>query len=94
MRTGNTSRAAAVLHDLGDGTAYGAPLGFVIYYLMSSETELAADFAEKAIAQRQAIVTMFMRMPIARALWASPRWPALAKMMNLPDAESEEWRNT
>ena len=86
MRTGNTSRAAALLHDLGDGTAYGAPLGFVIYYLMSSDTELAADYAEKAIAQRQAIVTMFMRMPIARALWASPRWPALATMMNLPDA--------
>lgn len=86
-RTGNTSRATAVLKDLGDGTAYGSPLGFVIYYLMCAEVELAADFAEKAIAQRQAIVTMFMRMPIAKALWASPRWPALARMMNLPDLQ-------
>ena len=40
---GDASRAAAVLSELGDGTAYGAPLGFVGYYLTCSEIELAAD---------------------------------------------------
>ena len=86
-RAGNTSRAAAVLETLGDGNAYGVPLGFVGYYLMCSEIDLAADYAEKAIAQRQPMVTAFMRMPLARALRASPRWPALAKLTNLPDAK-------
>jgi tetratricopeptide (TPR) repeat protein len=84
-RTGDASRAAAVLRELGDGTAYGAPLGFVGYYLTCSEIDLAADCAEKAIAQRQPMTTLYMRLPLARELRASPRWPALAQMMNLPD---------
>ena len=85
-RAGNTSRAMAVLETVGDGTAYGAPLGFAGYCLMCSEVAAAADYAEKAIAQRQPMVTAFMRMPLARALRTSPRWPGLAKMMNLPDS--------
>jgi hypothetical protein len=85
-RAGNTSRAMAVLETVGDRTAYGAPLGFAGYCLMCSEVAAAADYAEKAIAQRQPMVTAFMRMPLARALRTSPRWPGLAKMMNLPDS--------
>ncbi len=85
-RSGNTSRAAAVLRKLGDGTAYGAPLGFVGYYLTCSEIDLAADYVEKVIAQRQPMLTLYMRLPLAKELRASPRWPALAQMMNLPDA--------
>ncbi|MEO6222312.1 MAG: protein kinase [Vicinamibacterales bacterium] len=84
-RAGDTRRATAVLDTLGDGTAYGAPLGFVCYYLMCSEIDSAGDWAEKAVAQRQPMVTAFMRMPLARALRTSPRWPALSMMMNLPD---------
>jgi hypothetical protein len=84
-RTGDTSGATAVLRGLGDGTAYGALLGFVGYYLTCSEIGLAADYAEKAIAQRQPMVTLYMRLPLAKELRASPRWPALAKMMNLSD---------
>ena len=84
-RAGNPDRAAAVLATLGDETAYGAPLGLVGYHLMCADVELAVDYAEKAIAQRQPVVTAFMRMPLARALRTSPRWPELAKLMNLPD---------
>jgi tetratricopeptide (TPR) repeat protein len=84
-RAGDTSRATAVLETLRDGTAYGAPLGFVGYYLMCSEIDMAADYAEKAIAQRQPMVTAFVRTPLAKALRASSRWPALAKLMNFPN---------
>jgi serine/threonine-protein kinase len=84
-RAGDASRASAVLGELGDGTAYGAPLGFVGYYLTCLDIDLAADWAEKAIAQRYPIFTLYLRLPLARNLRVSPRWPALAKMMNLPD---------
>jgi hypothetical protein len=64
-RTGDARRAAAVLRELGDGTAYGAPLGFVGYYLTCLEIDVAADWAEKAIAQRQPMITLYLRF----------RWP-------------------
>jgi hypothetical protein len=73
-RTGDARRAAAVLRELGDGTAYGAPLGFVGYYLTCFEIDVAADWAEKAIAQRQPMISLYLRLPLAAAL--EPSTPA------------------
>jgi hypothetical protein len=50
-----------------------------------AEIDVAADWAEKAIAQRHPMITLYLRLPLAAALRASPRWSALAQMMNLPD---------
>jgi hypothetical protein len=47
---------------------------------------LAADWTEKAIEQRDAALTSYLQLPPLKELRRSPRWPALAKMMNLPDA--------
>ena len=85
MRTGETRGAETVLQKLGDGQAYGAPLGFVNYYLLCSEIDLAADWAEKAIGQRDPVLLSYLRFPYAKELLRSSRWPALAKRMNLPD---------
>ncbi len=85
-RTGDTRRAQALLAKLGDGTAFGAPFGFVYYHLICSEIEQAADWAEKAMDQREPWVIFLLMLPHAKALRQSPHWPALAKMMNLPDA--------
>ena len=85
-RTGDTHRAQAMLESLGDGEAFGAPFGFVYYHLICSEIEQAADWAEKAMEQREPWVIFLLLLPHAKALRQSPRWPALAKMMNLPDA--------
>ena len=82
--TGDTGRAKAVLETLGDGTAPGAPLGFIQYHVICSEIEQAAGWAEKAIEQREPAILYFLLHPSAKALRRSPRWPALAKMMNLP----------
>ncbi len=84
-RAGDTDGASTVLRTLGDGAAYGAPVGFVNYYLTSREVDLAADWAEKAIAQRYPGISLYLRLPFAAELRLSPRWPALAQMMNLPD---------
>ena len=82
--TGDASRAEAVLDKLGDGSAYGAPFGFVYYYLVGSDIEQAAHWAEKAIEQRDPTVRFLPLHPLAKDLRRSSRWPALAKMMNLP----------
>jgi serine/threonine protein kinase/tetratricopeptide (TPR) repeat protein len=86
MRAGEAREAATVLRKLGDGQAYGAPLAFVIFHLLCSQIDLAADWAEKAIEQRDAALTSYLQLPQLKELRRSSRWPALAKMMNLPDA--------
>jgi eukaryotic-like serine/threonine-protein kinase len=85
---GDTGRAEAALEALGDGTASGAPLGFVHYYLVCSEIERAVDWAERAIEQREPSIVYFLLHPLAKPLRQSSRWPALAKMMNLPQSVS------
>jgi len=77
-----------VLENLGDGTAPGAPLGFIHYHLICSEIEQAAGWAEKAIEQRESSIIYFLLHPLARPLRRSSRWPALAKMTNLPQSVS------
>ena len=85
--TGDTGRAEAVLETLGDGTAPGAALGFINYHLICADIQQAADWAEKAIEQREPGIIYFL-LPFARALRRSSRWSGLAKMMNLPHSIS------
>jgi tetratricopeptide (TPR) repeat protein len=89
MRAGDAREAATVLQKLGDGQAYGAPLAFVIYYLLCSQIDLAAAWTEKAIEQRDAALTSYLQLPQLKELRGSSRWPALAKMMSLADATAK-----
>jgi TPR repeat protein len=81
--TGDSDGTGTMLLKLGDGQAYGAQLGFVNYRLLCSEVDLAADWAEKAVEQRDPALHAFLRFPYAQELHGSSRWPALAKMKNL-----------
>jgi TolB-like protein/Tfp pilus assembly protein PilF/predicted Ser/Thr protein kinase len=84
--TGNADRAGTVIGTLGDGTASGAPLGFVYYHLVCSEIEQAARWAKTAIEQREPAIIYFLLLPLAKDLRQSSYWPALAKMMNFPQS--------
>jgi TolB-like protein/Tfp pilus assembly protein PilF len=84
--SGDTGRAEAILEKLRPGGAYGAPRGLVIFHLLCGEVQRAADWAEKAIEERDPIMLVILRLPLGKALRSSPRWPALARMMNLPEA--------
>ena len=75
-----------MLETLGDGAAFGAPFGFVYCHLVCSEIEQAADWAEKAIERREPWAVFLATLALAKDLRRSSRWPALAKMMNLPGA--------
>jgi tetratricopeptide (TPR) repeat protein len=86
QRSGNKNRAEELLQKLGDGQAHGAPGGLVVYHLVCSEIEKAAEWAEKAIEQRDPRIAIFYRF-FMKAWRSSPRWPALAKRMNLAEAD-------
>jgi tetratricopeptide (TPR) repeat protein len=79
-RLGDTSRAEQVLENLLPGIRYGTARGLGIFHLLTGDVDQAADWIEKAVEQRDPGV---MIAP-GKTLRSSARWPALAKMMNLP----------
>jgi eukaryotic-like serine/threonine-protein kinase len=84
---GERTRAEKLLETLKPGDAYGAPLSLASYHICSGEIDQAADWLAKAILQRHPLV-LAIRIssgPQWQRLRSSPRWPALAKTMNLPE---------
>jgi len=83
QRMGEANRAEELLRKLMPGEAYCAPLALSCFHHTCGETDKAADWMEKSIDQRHPFdITDYY---IRRSLRASPRWPALARMMNLPE---------
>jgi hypothetical protein len=87
-RTGQISRAEALLEKLAPVQTYGTPLGLMFFHLVCRKIDEAAQWAEKAIDQRDMRIIMFLSLPLMRRLRASARWPVLARAMNLPATSS------
>ena len=85
-RTRQESRAQEMVQRLLPGEAYGAALGLYFFHIITGHIGEAADWMEKAISQRQPGLILYLACPVAKALRESPRWPGLAKMMNLPES--------
>jgi len=85
-KTGDTKRSQALLEGLGDGSGYGAPLGLALFHLLTGDIDLAAEWVRKGIEQRHPLLLGYVvSTPMAAPLRTSAHWPALAKMMNLPE---------
>jgi serine/threonine-protein kinase len=78
--------ADALMEPLRSAPVYGASLAFATFHLYRSELDSCADWVEKGIAERHPAIFVFLRSH-ARDLIASPRWPGLAKRLNLPHYE-------
>ena len=81
VRAGATSRADALVEKLRPGNAYGAPTGLAVFHAMCGQFDRAAEWAEHAIEERYPPLVAILG-PLLRS---SPRWAALAKLMNLPE---------
>ena len=80
-RVGEVKRAEELVQKLMPGEAYGAPTGLCQFYLLCGEIDRAADWLEKAIEQHYPTASIIASMYFR----STSRWPALAKLMNLPD---------
>jgi hypothetical protein len=69
---------------LGDGTAFGAPIGWISYHVARSEMDLAMDWFEKLIEQHDTRAPWIVPHLYGDLILSHPRWPALARKMNLP----------
>jgi eukaryotic-like serine/threonine-protein kinase len=85
VRTRDAARAQTILESLGPPTAFGVPRALMAFHLIAGEVEKAADWFERAIEQRDGSVAIDTAYPLYKPLRESPRWPRLAKMMNLPE---------
>jgi serine/threonine-protein kinase len=80
VRSGDKSRADALIQTLGSGDASGTSAGLAVYYAMCGDLDRAAEWAGRAIEQRYPPLIAILK-PL---LGSSPQWPPLAKLMNLP----------
>ena len=87
MQSGDRDGAQELVEKLRaeSGQVYGAPMALAVFHALCGEADAAADWFEKAIEQRDPAVVGYLRTPLMRILRSSPRWPALAKQMNLPE---------
>jgi hypothetical protein len=58
--------------------------GRVVYHLLTSELDAAADWYERMIEERDPFALVYARTPTLEALRAHHRWPDLAARMKLP----------
>jgi serine/threonine-protein kinase len=78
---GEEERAGKLLSTIGGIVPAGA---MFLYHIVCSEIDSAIDWYEQAIEHRQPGAPMFALSSFVKPLRASPRWPRLARMMNLP----------
>ena len=84
-RNGETDRAEMLLRQhLSPEQGYVDPIGPAVFHLVTGDVDRTADWVEKAIEERQFAVFFFLRSH-GQTLRASPRWPALARMLKLPE---------
>ena len=89
-RAGERARAETLIESIKDAPGrFVAPSGMVLYHLVCSEIDAAADWFEKAIETRDPTLVPWLRLPLTKPLRASPRWPKIAAMMNLPETMSQ-----
>jgi TolB-like protein/Tfp pilus assembly protein PilF/predicted Ser/Thr protein kinase len=85
VRTGEHERGRELAQKMRSDVRYGTSIGLAIFHTCCGEIDLAADWFEKAIEERYSMVVAFLQSAIGEPLRASPRWPTLAALMNLPE---------
>lgn len=71
------------MHDLGTKTGHFHAIASAAVNVALGEMDAAADLLERAIEQRELIITNLRVWPIYDDFRSHPRYPALLKKMNL-----------
>jgi serine/threonine-protein kinase len=90
-RTGQSGRSRALADQLRPDI-FGAPFGLALVAIGARDLDQAADWLEKAIEQRDLWVSFLLNVGTmgGRVMWSSPRWPRLAKLMNVSEVRSPQ----
>jgi TolB-like protein/predicted Ser/Thr protein kinase len=89
-RVGERAKAETLIEHMNDAPGrLIVPSGMLLYHLVCSEIDAAADCFEKSVETRDPTVVPWIRLPLVKPLRASARWPKIAAMMNLPETMSQ-----
>ena len=83
-RNGEVAESQSLAKTLGSGEALGDSRARALFHLLCGELDEGADWVEKAIEQRDPSMMYYLRFVVCKGLRASPRWPKIARMINLP----------
>ena len=83
-RNGDEAESQSLAQTLGSGETLGDARAHALFHLLCGELDQGADWVEKAIAQRDASMMVYLRFVVCKGLRASHRWPKIARMINLP----------
>ena len=86
-RNGDEAESDSIAKEMGSGEALEDARARALYHLLCGDIEQGADWAEKAIEDRDGSMMYYLRFVVAKGLRASHRWPKIAKMINLPQAK-------
>ena len=86
--SGKEDEARVLYQALGTGAGFGDCRAQAVYHLLCGDVDQGADWAEKAIAERDQSMMFYLRFVVCRSLKASHRWPTIARMINLPSADA------
>jgi hypothetical protein len=84
VRSGQEGRGKELAQKLGSSETYGAAHGWAIFHACCNEIDLAADWYQKAIEERDPLVFPTLNSALGEPVRASSRWPKFAALMNLP----------
>jgi len=84
LRRSGDAEAAIPLERLLDAAqGMGDAPAHSIFHLLCGNVDRGADWAEKAIDERDLSISIYLRFVVSKDLRASPRWPKISKMLNL-----------
>jgi TolB-like protein/Tfp pilus assembly protein PilF len=86
-RNGEEAESNSLARELGSGQAPGDARAHAVFHLLCGDIEQGAGWAEKAVEQRDASMMYYFRFVVSKGLRASPRWPKIARMINLPEGK-------
>jgi hypothetical protein len=84
IRSGETERAEKLIETIRGMV----PVAMITYHLVCRKIDSAIDWYERDIELRQPSATTLACSELLKPLRDSPRWPKLARMMNLPGTVS------
>jgi TolB-like protein/Tfp pilus assembly protein PilF len=83
-RNAEAVESRSLAQTLSAGEAVGDAHVLALFHLLCGEVDAGADWAEKAIEERDLSMMFYLRFVVCKELRASHRWPKIAKLLNLP----------
>jgi serine/threonine-protein kinase len=83
-RSGDSDASLPLERLLGEAQQAGDAPAHALFHLLCGDVDQGADWAEKAIEERDLSISIYLRFVVSNGLRASPRWPKIARKLNLP----------